>query len=174
MPPHEIGYPDFDQGFGRVDLSAILSYEDTPKRKLLFVDVLNNSSEALESRAPIGGPRKAMQTYTVTVPLGATEPLSIVLTWTDWPAVYVQNNLDLNVRGPANLRVSGNSEHTWSRQLVLDDDPYDRFNNVEGVSIANPAPGTYRIQVIAENTVQSPQGYALCVCGEVTSILERL
>ena len=31
--------------------------------------------------------------------------------------------------------------------------------------------GTYRVRVVAQNTAYPPQGYALCVCGELDSDL---
>src|SRR5205085_7196803 len=37
-----VGYPDFDQGFGRLDLSSLLPHPHAPaRRRLYFADVAN-------------------------------------------------------------------------------------------------------------------------------------
>jgi subtilisin family serine protease len=170
----EIGYPDFGQGYGRVDLSSILPHAAAPiGRKLLFVDVGNASPGALESRAPIGAASKAMCTYLVQVPNGVAEPLRIVLTWTDVPGNSVQNNLQLEVRGPDRSYV-GNADHRYRKDPAFDDTNqegivFDKRNIVELVYIEHPTPGDYRLRVIAQNTAYPPQGYALCVCGVVAT-----
>ena len=81
-----VGYPDVDQGFGRIDLTNVLPHPAAPGgRRLSFVDVPNHSADALESRAPIGAARKAVRTYTVQLAAGATDPLRVVLAWTPTP-----------------------------------------------------------------------------------------
>jgi serine protease AprX len=173
-----IGYPDFDHGFGRIDLSNVLPHSGaSQKRKLLLADIPNNSPDALVSRAPIGAPHKAVQTYRVGVAANPTEPLRIVLVWTDAPGNHIQNNLQLEVRAPERNYV-GNQEHTFRKYPQFDDKnsdniPFDKQNNVEQVCIGKVKPGDYLIRVIAQNTPFPPQGYALCVCGEINSdILE--
>ena len=37
--------------------------------------------------------------------------------------------------------------------------------------IEKPAPGEYQLNVIAENTPKPPQGYAVCVVGELEGAL---
>jgi len=170
-----VGYPDFDQGFGRVDLATILPHGHAPaKRRILFVDVANDADEALESRMPPGAPRKSARTYKATVADGATDPLIVTLTWTDAPGNDIQNNLQLDVRGPNGFGSVGNPDHRFRRDSLFDDlglggVPYDKRNNVEQVRLENPPAGDYFFRVIAQNTVTPPQGYALCVCGELDS-----
>jgi serine protease AprX len=129
------------------------------------------------SRAPIGAPHKPVRTYKVSVAASPTEPLRIVLVWTDAPGNHIQNNLQLEVRGPDRNYV-GNQEHTFRKYPQFDDKnsdniPFDKQNNVEQVCIGKVKPGDYLIRVIAQNTPFPPQGYALCVCGELNSdILE--
>jgi subtilisin family serine protease len=176
-----VGYPDFDQGFGRLDLSMILPGPSTPAtRRIVFADVANDSPEALESRTYSGSARKGRRTYTVTVPEGAMNPLRIVLTWTDYAALHVQNNLELVLTGPGIPILIGNASNKFGKNPCFDtsDDPDlaglcpDKPNSVELLIIDKPEPGEYRVRVIAENTPFPPQGYALCVCGELASGLE--
>lgn len=172
-PFHQIGYPDFDQGFGRVDLSSVLQHGDAPDRRLFTVDVRTDTPDALESRVKPDSPRRSSHIYTLTVSPGAKE-LRIVLAWTDWPAVYIQNNLELTLRTPDLQNLLGNSEFTAYRSVNFGGgvEQFDKRNNVETILLKDPPPGDYRIKILAENTVQSPQGYAFCVVGECSK-LER-
>jgi len=170
----QIGYPDFDQGFGRIDLSNVLPHPGAPQgRKLLLADIPNDSPDALESRAPVGAPHKSLRTYKISVAANPTEPLRIVLVWTDAPGNHIQNNLQLEVRGPDRNYV-GNQEHVFRKSAQFDDKnsdnfPFDKQNNVEQVCIEKVKSGDYLIRVLAQNTPFPPQGYALCICGELDS-----
>lgn len=188
----EIGFPDFDQGFGRLDLASVLPGPPpvSPRRKLLFVDWSKDSDEALISRPQdlAGRQLKKSRTYCVTVAGEPTEPLQVVLTWTDWPSSHVQNNLHLEVTGPE-VTMSGNPFHVYRRQkidsvLQAYVDPrrlgaqkfpvVDKNNNVEKITVDAPRPGEYCIKVLAENTPFPPQGYALCVVGEIEGELRTV
>ena len=170
----DVGYPDFDQGYGRLDLATILPTAEDPNRRLAFVDVPNDSPEALESRAADQS-RKGKATYKVTVAKGAKAPLRVVLTWTDFAAVFVQNNLELVVSGPDLPIAVGNGENSYEKSSLFNPSEQEEFagvtldpaNNVEQVTVAEPTPGEYRIRVIAENTPFPPQGYAVCVAGDL-------
>jgi hypothetical protein len=173
----KIGYPDFDQGYGRLDLSSLLPCPTAaPKRDILFADVANNAPGALESRPVQASMHRASQLYKFTVPAGAVEPLRIVLAWTDFPGNNVQNNLQVEVRAPSGTFI-GNEGHAFRKDATFDDKnstgkPYDKRNNVEYVKLEQPAEGEYLVRVIAQNTPFPPQGYALCVCGQVDSTLD--
>jgi subtilisin family serine protease len=175
--PFDVGYPDFDQGFGRVDLSSVLPNANaSAARRIEAVDVLTIDPLALESRAPEDSPRVAARTYSTSVGAGATEPLRIVLTWTDREGEGVQNSLQLDMRGPGGLRVVGNALHTFDRDPVFDDPDldgviFDHRNTVQQVLVDPPPPGDYAIRVVAANTPFPPQGYALCVVGELAAPL---
>ncbi len=175
-----VGFPDFDQGFGLVDLGALLPHAAAPpNRRIAFTAIPNDSDEALASRQPPGAPRKSFRVYQVSVPPGATGRLRIVLCWTDLPAAFLQNNLQLDVLLPDGLVALGNQSHTFRKDPIFDDldastgIPFDKRNNVEVVHIEKPAPGNYRIRVVAWNTpfpAPNPmQGYALVVSGELDS-----
>jgi subtilisin family serine protease len=188
LPPHNlpdihgvVGYPDFDQGFGRINLAGVLPAPNAPpKRKLLCYDVPRESELALNSRPRKEAPSRQIATYNFTVAEGATEPVRAVLAWTDYPGAWVQNNLALAVSGPDDLHHAGNPRHRYRRQefdaiiqgLEEEQEPLDKRNNVEHVRVDDPKPGPYRIDVAATNTPFPPQAYALCVVGEVESELE--
>jgi len=176
----DFGYPDFDQGYGRIDVSTMLPHKSCPARRGIgLVDVADGDEDALESRAPEGATHKAIHTYGVTVPADAGESLRIVLTWTDYSVRSVQNLLALDVRGPNGLRRRGNEEHAWLRPRddLLDPElqglRFDNRNSVQQAVIASPPPGRYHVRVTARNTLFPPQGFALCVCGELEGGLER-
>jgi hypothetical protein len=48
----------------------------------------------------------------------------------------------------------------------------DKRNNVEQIVFEKPAAGQWTVEVLAENTPKPPQGYAVCVVGELDSPLE--
>lgn len=176
----DIGYPDFDQGFGRIDLSTLLPHSACSQRRTVaLVDVPDDHDDALEYGAPVGATQKAVHRYRVNVCEGSSEPLRIVLAWTDPSVRSVQNALAFDVRGPNGLRRRGNEAHTWLLPATrflnpkLEELRYDSRNTVHQTLIADPPPGAYRIRVIAKNTLFPPQGFALCACGELEGELER-
>ncbi len=172
----DVGYPDFDQGYGRLDLATILPTADGPNRRLAFADVPNDSPDALESRS-VDQSHRGKATYKVTVAKGSKAPLRVVLTWTDFAAVHVQNNLELVVTGPDLPIAVGNGENSFGKSSLFHPSQQPEFagvtpdpaNNVEQVTVAKPKPGEYRIRVIAENTPFPPQGFAVCVTGDLAS-----
>lgn len=175
-----VGYPDFDQGFGRPDLSAIIPFvADDGKRRVAFVDVANDSDLALLSRLPKGSHHRSSRAYTVDVLEGS---LVVVLAWTDLPGRGLQNVLQLDVENRrAGIQVVGNHEHKWEKEHDLPSAggetpiPYDRINNVQVVSVNQVPAGTYRITVHADNTPipGQAQGYAVCARGTLNSELRE-
>ena len=127
------GYPDFHQGFGRLDLSEL--FGDGAKRPVVAtVDVANDSTLALEARAAEGSGRAGSASFRFSTT--AEGPLRVTLAWTDVPGVYVQNNLQLQITGAGGLRKTGNSEHTYLKDPAVDDPEgrgfiFDKRNNVE-------------------------------------------
>lgn len=87
-----------------------------------------------------------------------TQPLRIMLVWTDPPAslsaaAQLVNDLDLVVTGPGGTYY-GNNIPTG-----------DRLNNVEGIILNNPPVGEYQVSVTAFNVPIGSQPYALVVAG---------
>ena len=179
----EIGYPDYDQGFGRIDLTSVLPHARAPKRRRLeFDDVRADSPKALASRGSVEG-LAPNQTYRFTVASRPRGPLRAVLTWNDWPSDGVQNNLHLKLTPPDDgTPFYGNPEHRAARreadallQRFLPSGErvpaLDKRNTVEQIVLDKPAAGEWTLEVLAENTPKPPQGYALCVVGELDGTL---
>lgn len=176
----DFGYPDFDQGHGRLNLSSVLPTANAPAaRRLSFCDIPNESDDALESRAPVGSIHKAVRAYRFSVREGATAPLRIVLGWSDYSVRAVQNSLSLNVQCPNATQLVGNPNHRWLTpkgeylDLGVRAALPDRRNNFQRVDLDPPPAGVYRIRVLAENTLFPPQGYALIVSGELDNDLKE-
>jgi len=172
----KVGYPDFDQGVGRIDLSTILPHQDQQSLRLAFKDIANDSPEALQSRVPANSGRRANRVYTVTVKNNGY-PLRVLLAWTDAPGRFLQNTLQLDVQGP-NVHLVGNHEHLYMKDSLFQEAglpgiPFDRNNNVQVVNLKNAAAGQYTVNVLAQNTADPAhyQGYALCVTGSLDSDL---
>lgn len=167
--PVMVGFPDFDQGFGLLDLRNLLPHAEAPgDRKLAFHDVANTDDQALEARVPAGSHTRSFRTYKLEVPADSATPLGIALVWTDHPGRGVQNLLSLALKLPNGTSLAGNHD----RKMFLDDFavamgalPFDKKNTAQLVTIPNPAKATYRITVRAEATTAPPQGYALAACG---------
>lgn len=168
----KIGFPDFDQGFGLVDLGKML---DEKKIQLKYIDIFNTEPKALESRAPLGGEIKSSREYSFAI-TDSTEDLSVTLTWIDPPARGMQNNLQLSVKLPSNEWKLGNMEHSYKKDELFDTlfdlKPLDKYNNTEKVLIKNPPPGKYLIRITAQNTL-SRQGYSLAILGNISGFVER-
>lgn len=145
--------PSNEQGFGFPVLQDALVFAGGTRR-LRIADVPNASGLA------------SGQTTTLYLDVRAGTPLKAVLVWTDPPGVVrptsdptpeLVNDLDLRVNG------------TYGNDSLHPGQP-DRLNNVEVVSIANPATGSYAFEVHANTLGRGPkQGYALVITGDVTT-----
>uniref|UniRef100_A0A486XT50 Probable secreted peptidase n=1 Tax=Rheinheimera sp. BAL341 TaxID=1708203 RepID=A0A486XT50_9GAMM len=160
----QVGFPDFDQGFGLVNAQPLLNGHC----ELYFEDVANNSFEALESRAPLDGAIKSSRLYEFE--LTSAGCINIVLSWIDPPAKGVQNNLQLSLGTPAFKWELGNMEHVYKKSNFFDSMPgslnlypMDKYNTVEKINLKYAPAGRYRLKVMAQNTVSKPQGYSICI-----------
>lgn len=144
--------PDTVQGWGRVTLQRSLTA--TPPRLIWFDDHtagLQTGDRVVYEAGP----------YELEV-VNFAIPLQVTLVWTDYPgspaaANQLVNDLDLTVVGPDGREWHGNGVNDG-----------DRTNNVEGIDIAQPARGRYRVIVRAHNVPHGPQSYALVVAGGLT------
>lgn len=172
---NEVGFPDFDQGFGFVNMEALFI---TKKNSLAFADVSNSDTKALVSRSPIGGIVKSYREYIFDIGNNAAD-LSVTLCWIDFPAKGVQNNLQLSLKTPSNEWEIGNMNHFYKKSSVFDTTntfnlkPHDKYNTTEKILIKNPKAGKYLIKITAQNTINLPQGYSLAVLGETSGFIER-
>lgn len=147
----EIPYnrPNSVAGWGRSNLSFITK----PAPYHLWVA---DQTTGLNTGQMVSYNHTASQPLTV---LTNTQPLRVMLNWTDPPASLAAtqqlvNDLDLVLIGPDGTRYYGNNQSTG-----------DRTNNTEGVIINNPQIGAYQIEVTAHNVPISSQAYGLSVAG---------
>ncbi|WP_100333128.1 S8 family serine peptidase [Bacillus alkalisoli] len=135
-----LGYPNGNQGWGRVTLDKSLN--------VAFV----NETTALSTG------QKATYSFQAT----AGKPLKISLVWTDAPgsttaSKTLVNDLDLVITAPNGQRFVGND---FSSPF---DNNWDGTNNVENVFINAPQSGTYTVEVQAYNVPSGPQRFALAI-----------
>jgi subtilisin family serine protease len=136
---------DNHQGFGRVNLDAVLA-PPAPLKTILADQRRGLATGSVASRK-------------VTV-LAPGQPLRIVLAYTDYPGPTLVNNLNLLVRGPDGERYVGNQPATGATVL-------DTANNVEVVQVEQAGAGVWTIDVVASNVPSGPQDYALVIRGNV-------
>ena len=144
--------PNNVTGWGRADLA----FMNAPAPYALWVD---DHSAGLATNDVVTYAHTTAQPLQV---LDSSQPLRVVLAWTDPPAslsasAQLVNDLDLVVNGPGGPYY-GNNISTG-----------DRINNVEGVIVNNPPIGQYTVQVRAHNVPIAAQPYALAVGGPLAS-----
>ena len=135
---------DHHQGFGRVDVAAVVK---PPAGTKLWLQ---------QNQKVITG-QSRRSTITITKN-GA--PLRIVLAYSDFPGATLVNNLNLIVTAPDGTMRVGN-------QAVGGPPSFDSSNNVEVVQVPDAAPGTWSIDVVGSNVPQGPQRYALVARGRL-------
>ncbi|HXJ93672.1 MAG TPA: S8 family serine peptidase [Terriglobia bacterium] len=124
---------DNHQGFGRVNLDAVLAPAAPASVRFLEVKPGLRTGELHSVDVEV----KSSQT-----------PLRVVLAYTDYPGRALVNNLNLIVHSPSGKDYAGNSA-------------VDSTNNVEVVHVAKPAAGLWQIRVVGSNVPQGPQDFAL-------------
>jgi len=139
--------PDFRHGYGRINgRRALKVVEDS----LWFTD---NASQN-DSIA-----------YSLTVPAG-TKELRVMLYWTDHEGVVnttksLVNDLDLLVIGPDSTWLPWVLNHLPNATTL--NDPANRLqdtlNNIEQVTLMDPAPGTYQLIVRGSSVPMGPQQF---------------
>ncbi len=153
--------PNMDEGWGRVDLTAVIGTD----RRYDFLDqtVLLTTGQTYEHRVVVG----------IT-----DEPLKITLAYTDVPGLpaaipALVNDLDLEVTGPDGVVYRGNQFQ--SGESIPDATTLDNINNVEAVHLAHPQAGEYLVRVNARNVVEDArvdtsaidQDFALVISGDL-------
>lgn len=143
------GFPNRDQGWGRVDLQN--SILPSGPRVMQFEDAAQKLST--------GGTK----TYTINV-TDTSVPLKVTLVWSDYPAApnagrTLVNDLDLTLTSPSGRVMNGND---FAQPY---NDKVDHTNNVEQVVVANPEQGSYTLTVKGDNVPQGPQPYAVVYSG---------
>jgi len=134
---------DNHQGFGRVNLDAVLA--PVAPSVLAFEDVSAGLRTGDIHEWPLQVVSKAV-------------PVRVTLAYTDFPGPNLVNNLNLMLVSPSGKRYAGNYGSSAALQL-------DATNNVEVVTVKKPAKGNWKVQVIASNVSQGPQDFALVALG---------
>jgi subtilisin family serine protease len=136
---------DNHQGFGRVNLDAVLS----PPRPA--------SSQFVEVKPGLRtGEVHEMQ---IKVKSGKA-PFRVTLAYSDYPGESLVNNLNLIATAPDGARYIGN-------QPAGKPPTFDARNNVEVVHVQKPGAGAWRIEVVGSNVPHGPQDFALVYTAHV-------
>lgn len=151
------GYPNFEEGWGRVLLKKTLPLENSEYK--LFIDDVRRENGLNEGEEKI---------YNMKVSSGNI-PLSITMVWTDYPAFpsatqILINNLDLTVITPSGKIYKGNSIENGES---IESGDYDNKNNVERIILKNPEVGDYEIKVSGKSIPMGPQGFSIVITGEI-------
>jgi serine protease AprX len=134
---------DNHQGFGRIDLDAILA--PAAPLKATFVEVKPGLGTG--------------EQHQMTVNVGAGGSLlRVVLAYTDFPGPALVNNLNLRVEGPGGASFVGN-------QRIGGPPTLDAANNVEVVQVNPASAGSWTVRVVGANVPQGPQEFALVILG---------
>lgn len=145
--------PDFNIGWGKLDLDSVLYFAGEAKKLWIKDDTLGLRTND-----------------SVLYPLNvndATQPFRVCLVWTDPPgpmraAITLVNNLDLTVTDPGGTLYRGN---VWSGGQSITGGTYDSINVEECTRRNAPATGIWTIKVKAKNVPRGPQPFALAVTG---------
>ena len=145
--------PNSVDGWGRADLA----FMSAAQPYTLWVD---DHTQGIGTSQDVSYASSAARSLDV---LDSSQPLRVMLTWSDPPASLsaakqLVNDLDLVVIGPNKVEYRGNGVAGG-----------DRLNNVEGVIIPHPAVGRYTIRVRGYNVPVKSQPYALTVAGALSA-----
>lgn len=142
----DIPGPDFRYGFGLLNTGHSLKMMDNTQ---YFTDTINTTQE---------------HTFTFTIPAN-TAAAKVMLYWNDPASAPLTthaliNDLDLTVVTPSATVLQPLILDTLPSQVAAPATPgIDRLNNVEQVTINNPAAGTYTIKVKGFNVPEIDQEY---------------
>jgi subtilisin family serine protease len=133
---------DNDQGYGRVDVDAIVAPQEPASVE--FIDVTP-------------GVQTGQQDSRKLTVQSSGVPLRIALTWSDAPGPTIVNNLNLIVTAPDGTKHVGNQPAGGTS--------FDTANNVEVVHVDSPESGDWTVDVVGSNVPQGPQDFALVAIG---------
>jgi serine protease AprX len=136
---------DNHQGFGRVNLDAVLA----PSPPL--------SARFFEKKPGLNTGQ--IHTLKLTIKT-AGQPLRVVMAYTDHPGPALVNNLNLFVTAPDGTRYTGNNGTPGGTSV-------DTKNNAEGVHVKSAAAGAWRVEIVASNVPMGPQDFALVCIGHL-------
>lgn len=143
-------YPNNSQGWGRVDVTRTLPFENSGREiKLWDLDK---------------GPSTGDKWYT-TFNVNNAELIKVTIVWTDPPSlpgssINLINNFNLKLTTPNNKVFLGNN---FKGSYSVEGGSFDSRNNVEGIHLKNPPSGQYKIEVISSYTSSNNIGFAIVV-----------
>lgn len=167
--------PNNHVGFGWVNLENSL-YFDGDRLQLKIVADTGSTSGAT------GPGLETSETHTYSLYVTGAEPLRLTLAWTDPQGNTVGNalvnDLDLRLTAPDGTTYRGNA---WTLDALgmtrwssdPDSTTPDNLNNVEGIYLPEPVPGSWTVEVDGANVpgrsgacnAPCSQGYALVASG---------
>lgn len=134
---------DNEQGFGRLDLDAVLAPASPASARFIEVAAGLRTGAAHTEQIRVVSNRR---------------PLRVALAYSDFPGPSLVNDLNLIVTSPDGRRFAGNQRRGGSATL-------DSLNNSELVQVTRPVAGTWRIQVVGSNVPRGPQPFAIVAIG---------
>lgn len=161
------GFPNYHQGFGRVNMATTLPAPGSPAFDLWFADSWQGDPSLRFDR------RSARRRWRIHTEADGT--LRICLAWTDPPARGLQNQLRMilddggankwiaNDRAAAPIRIAAHDPRALlpGNSRVLSRDPQ---NNVQVIRADLPA-GDYTLAIFADSLLEVPQDFALVIAG---------
>lgn len=167
-----VGFPNYHQGFGRVDLRRTLPNADAPDLRLEFVDSPRTTTRIFTALG---------QRFRWRIDLDAEAALSLCLVWTDPPARGLQNTLmavldngGLGTKWVSNEQVASllklDTPLEWSGLPIHFD--RDANNNVHVIRVVKVPPGSYTLTLIADLLTTETQSFALVVTGAIAAMGE--
>lgn len=160
------GYPNMREGFGRVLADSAL-YFAGDSSKLIAQQAFNQSSQALDQDG------SAVYRFEVE---SDDEPVRVMLAWHDYPATIGAtfapvNNLDLVVISPDGKAFLGNAFSGEGESLSVEQGAVrDSINNLEGVTVSDPAVGVWTVRVLGADINVAGQGFGLAITGEIHAV----
>ena len=156
-------YPNNIQGYGRIQLDAVLNFGKATRKPLtLFVvgAAYRNSTSLYATLSSTG----SKATYVVSTSSDTSE-LRVTLAYTDMPGVAgsakpLINDLDVSV-----IQQSNNE-----RYLPLPNNANSRIDNVEMIIISDPVPYTNYTVTVTAYSLSTVQPYALVITGNVIAV----
>ena len=137
---------DIHQGYGRVNLDAILS--PAAPAKMNFAEV----SPGLRTG----------ESHQIEINVASNQvPLRVVMAYSDYPGRRLVNNLNILLTSPTRRRHVGNQMAGG----VLD---LDQTNNVEVIQVNKPKAGKWTLHIIGSNVPRGPQDFAIVWIGNVS------
>ncbi len=135
----ESGLVDNDQGYGRVNVDAVLASPGSKTTEFSDIKPGLRTGEVHSLEIPVKS---------------GDQPLRITMVYSDYPGPTLVNNLNLMLTAPDGTRHVGNQKP--GNLMTM-----DVTNNIEVINIDNPLSGNWLIDIVASNVSQGPQDSAL-------------